>query len=192
MTIFTPGDVEQSIRKLLGGRMKELPGHPPLDKRDIYLRLVKVYKIYPDHGIAYVKPFREINNPRFDPYPVRLTYPFFDNNTILACTPKGNKGVDAYGNYIVPSSDVFAVALAVEGEMDKKGAYILGFVKRDDQLVSSSGTLEGGWIMEFGRAKIHITPEPSITIGICDNKIVISDAGIEISGKVYINGKEVK
>lgn len=144
MTVITPGDVERSIRKLLGGRMKETPGHPPLDKRDIYLRLVKVYRIYPDLGVAFVKPFREIGNSRYDPYPVRLTYPYFDNSTILACVPGGKRGVDSKGNYVEPSEDVFAVTLAVEGEMDKKGAYILGFVKRDDQLVSTSGTLGDG------------------------------------------------
>lgn len=192
MTVITAGDVEKSIRRLLGGRMRGEPGKPPLDKRDIYLRLVKVYKIYPDRGVAFVKPFREVENPRFDPYPVRFTYPFFDNDTILACTPRGKKGVDAYGNYVVPENDVFAVTLAVEGEMDKKGAYILGFVKRDDQLISSSGTLGDGWTFEFGRAKIRIAPEPKIELGVCDNKITISDNGVEISGKVYINGEEVK
>jgi len=161
MAVVTPGEVERCLRKLLGKQMTEQPGEPPLDRRDIYLHLVKVFRIYPELGLALVKPFDQLYSQHYDPKPVRLSYPFFDNQSLLTCVPAGEEGVDRRGRYIVPRADVWAVSLAIEGVSDRKGEYILGFVKRDDQLISERGTVEEtGWIIEYGNARIEIGKRP--------------------------------
>jgi len=190
MVVVTPGEVEQCLRKLLGGRMAERPGKPPLDKRDIYLRLVKVFRIYPERAMALVKPFSQLYSQHYDPKPVRLSFPFFDNQNLLACVPAGVEGADHRGRYIVPKEDVWAVSLAVEGQGDRKGEYLLGFVKRDDQLISYKGTIEEiGWVIEHEGARIVVGKKKpgedraAVKVECGNSRLIIDDKKIRLEAE---------
>lgn len=192
MTVLAPGDVARNMRKLLGGRMVDLPGKPSLDKRDLYLRLVKIEKVYPDRAVAHVKPIQHVSNRDFDAYPSRLSFPFFSSQAILSCIPEGKAGIDRYGRYIIPPEDVFAVAMAVEGDRDRKGDYILGFVKMDDQLIAESGNLESGWTIEYGGLRVRLDPEQNIIeLRNGETRIIVHADRVEIEGKLVLNGKEI-
>lgn len=203
--VIEPGYVEKLLRHAIGGSIEDRPGKPPLDKRDLYVRLARVEKVYPYKQEAVITPFKYLGDQGFGGWYARIAFPFFDDYALITYIPKKKEdGYDDRGYYIVPADVIYALTVAVEGMAEEKGRYIIGFVKREDHELTSSESLYEGIIIEFSGSKVElrddgirveksggslrIANDGSITMENGDNSIQISQSGIKINGDLKING----
>lgn len=209
--VIEPGYVEELLRHAMGGRLVDRPGKPAIDKRDIYIRLARVERIYPYKQEALITPYKYIGERDFGGWTAKIAFSFFDDNTLLTyIPPKKDEGYDDNGYYIIPDGEVYALTVAVEGMAEEKGRYIVGFVARPDHQITTWDTLTNGVIIEFKDSQINIedmedhavinlknvygasvqVEKDIITLTSGSNTIRISQDGIEINGSVKINGTE--
>lgn len=184
VNVVTGDDVERLIRRLLGGKLDSRPGKPPLDKRDIYLRFVKIERFYPRNGKVAVMPFSKLDDPTAQPVIIDVASPtpINDGGIISVATGETSKCPITGWDSIAPI-ECYGLMLSVEGDPYRKGAYLLGFTSLHDYRYEFE---EPGTYIMFGKASIFLRRK--------DGKDCVEIKADEISinaDKVTINDKEV-
>ena len=200
---FTDAELKRNLRRFVG--IDDGSDNLDLDKQDLQLKIGRIIRIYPCNDMVWVI-FRDNNQI----WKCQVLHEQISHDINVSYTPNGDYLKDNNGAlYIVPSETYNCVVYPLNGEYNRYGAVMLGYITlNDSNFVNNAGN--GSFKIQVGsddynmRFKIRddlveikdnqnsylYLSENNIRFGNDDNYILIDEEGIQNNCKsLILNGE---
>lgn len=170
------------FRKWLRGTVDERYDHPttPLDKRNTYLELVRVDRLYPTTNSARVTYRDTLEDLTPVSVEVMILSPLKTPTIEDTLSPDWATEICPYTNKLslVAPPNLTGVVMAIKGDHTHKGSVLLGFVQMEELLIAPSLNSR---TIKMGNSQVKLLPD---SIGINSDNILFNDVPLnDIVGK---------